>query len=294
MRLATYKLKENGAGRSGLGAVVDDELMALDDVLPAGVVSMRQLVAGLSPDDISKAVSNATTSHSLADVILKPPVADPERIICAGLNYEPHRVETGREKTAAPSLFIRWSSSHVGHEAPITKPSLSDQLDFEGEIAVVIGRPGRRISESDAYDHVFGYSCYNDVSVRDWQRHTSQWTAGKNFEGVGGFGPWIVTSDEIGAPPDIALITRLNGEVVQEARSAQMTFTIPELIAYISTFTTLAPGDIIVSGTPGGVGARREPPLFMKPGDIVEVEVERVGILRNTIIEDGAVGSAAQ
>jgi 2-keto-4-pentenoate hydratase/2-oxohepta-3-ene-1,7-dioic acid hydratase in catechol pathway len=200
-----------------------------------------------------------------------------------GLNYEEHRVETGRDKTENPALFIRVAESQVGHDQPILMPAESTNLDYEGEIAVVIGRRGRRIKDEDAWKHIAGYACYNDGSVRDWQRHTLQWTAGKNFSRTGGFGPWMVTRDEIADGEELTLETRLNGQVMQHATTAQMIHRIPRLIGYISTFTPLEPGDVIVTGTPGGVGARRTPPVWMKPGDTVEVEVSKVGVLVNTI-----------
>ena len=184
------------------------------------------------------------------------------------------------------ALFLRLAESQVGHQQPILRPRESKNLDYEAEIALVIGRAGRRISQQDSWNHIAGYSCYNDGSVRDWQRHTIQWTAGKNFARTGGFGPWMVTADEIPAGTLLTLSCRLNGERMQHASTEQMIFKIPKLIEYISSFTTLAPGDVIVTGTPGGVGARRNPPVWMKPGDKVEVEIDKVGVLVNTIGED--------
>jgi 2-keto-4-pentenoate hydratase/2-oxohepta-3-ene-1,7-dioic acid hydratase in catechol pathway len=174
----------------------------------------------------------------------------------------------------------------VGHKQPILRPRESKNLDYEAEIAVIIGAAGRRISQKDAWSHIAGYSCYNDGSVRDWQRHTVQWTAGKNFARTGGFGPWMVTADEIPPGTQMTLSCRLNGERMQHASTEQMIFKIPKIIEYVSTWTTLVPGDVIVTGTPGGVGARRTPPVWMKPGDKVEVEIDKVGILENTIGED--------
>lgn len=278
MKLATYEL----GGRSEIGIVEGEEMIRLSPALPAQVRSMSDLIRALSLAEI-KDQADGSERVPLSALAFDVPVPDPGKIVCVGLNYEDHRKETGRPKTAAPSLFLRLPTSHVGHDIEIRKPSFSDELDFEGEIAVIIGKPGRDVSETQAYDHVFGYSCYNDVSVRDWQRHTTQWTPGKNMDGVGSFGPWIVTSDELGPAPDVRLVTRLNGEVMQEARSSQMNTSIQELIAYVSRFSRLNAGDVIVTGTPGGVGARRDPKLFMKPGDIVEVDVESVGILRNPI-----------
>jgi 2-keto-4-pentenoate hydratase/2-oxohepta-3-ene-1,7-dioic acid hydratase in catechol pathway len=215
-----------------------------------------------------------------------PVIPDPGKIVCVGLNYEEHRQETGRDKTEQPALFLRLAESQVGHRQPILRPRESKNLDYEAEIAVIIGRAGRRISQKDSWDHIAGYSCYNDGSVRDWQRHTIQWTAGKNFARTGGFGPWMVSADEIPAGALLTLSCRLNGERMQHATTEQMIFKIPKLIEYISTFTTLVPGDVIVTGTPGGVGARRNPPVWMKPGDTVEIEIDKVGVLVNSIADD--------
>jgi 2-keto-4-pentenoate hydratase/2-oxohepta-3-ene-1,7-dioic acid hydratase in catechol pathway len=174
----------------------------------------------------------------------------------------------------------------VGHGKPIVVPRESAKLDYEGEIAIVIGRGGRRIGEADAWQHIAGYAPYNDGSVRDWQAHTTQWTAGKNFSGTGGFGPWMVTRDEIADGARLDLVTRLNGEELQRGHTDQLIFPIPRLIAYVSTFTPLEPGDVIVTGTPAGVGFKRQPPVFMKPGDRVEVEVSRVGTLVNPVVAE--------
>ncbi len=181
---------------------------------------------------------------------------------------------------------MRVGESQAGHQQPILKPSESTQLDYEGEIAVIIGKAGRRIAEADAWSHVAGYSAYNDGSVRDWQKHTLQFTAGKNFTGTGAFGPWMVTRDEIADGEELTLETRLNGQVMQKTTTASMIFSIPVLIEYISAFTSLQPGDVIVTGTPGGVGAKRVPPVWMKPGDTVEIEVGKVGVLVNSIAPD--------
>jgi 2-keto-4-pentenoate hydratase/2-oxohepta-3-ene-1,7-dioic acid hydratase in catechol pathway len=210
-------------------------------------------------------------------------IPNPGKIVCVGLNYEEHRMETGRDKTENPALFIRVAESQVGHRQSILMPAESTHLDYEGEIAVVIGKSGRRIPQEKSWQHIAGYACYNDGSVRDWQRHTLQWTAGKNFSRTGGFGPWMVTRSEIADGEELTLETRLNGQVMQHATTEQMIHRIPRLINYISTFTTLEAGDVIVTGTPGGVGARRNPPVWMKPGDTVEVEVSKVGVLVNTI-----------
>jgi 2-keto-4-pentenoate hydratase/2-oxohepta-3-ene-1,7-dioic acid hydratase in catechol pathway len=215
-----------------------------------------------------------------------PVVDDPRKILCVGLNYENHRKETGRAEVAHPTIFTRFADSQIGHGADMVRPAESDRFDYEGELAVIIGKAGRRIPVATALDHAAGYSCYNDGSVRDWQAHTIQFTPGKTWPGTGAFGPWMVTPDEFGEPGPQRLQTRLNGVVMQEARLSDMIFSVQQIIAYVSTFTPLAPGDVIVSGTPGGVGAKRHPPVFMAPGDLVEVEIDGIGTLSNRIVQE--------
>jgi len=203
--------------------------------------------------------------------------------ICGRLTFGGDRVEAKRERTEHTPLLLRVGASQVGNGQAIVLPRESSALDYEGEIAVVIGRPGRRISEADAWEHVAGYAPYNDGSVRDWQSHTTQWTPGKNFPATGAFGPWMVTRGEVSDGQALSLTTRLNGQTVQHATTEQLIFPIPRLISYISSFTGLEPGDVIVTGTPGGVGFKRQPPLFMRPGDVVEVEVGGVATLVNEV-----------
>jgi 2-keto-4-pentenoate hydratase/2-oxohepta-3-ene-1,7-dioic acid hydratase in catechol pathway len=224
------------------------------------------------------------SSMALNEIEILPPIVHPRKIYCVGTNYESHLVETARERTARPPLFLRTAETLVGNGAPLLCPAESTKFDFEGEIAIVIGQSARRIKKESALECVFGYSCFNDASVRDWQRHTHQWTPGKNFDATGGFGPHLVTRDEVGPPEELHLTTRLNGEIVQDACGHQMIFSIAEIIEYVTTFTTLRAGDVIATGTPGGVGALRDPPLFMKAGDRVEVEISRVGLLSNPIV----------
>jgi 2-keto-4-pentenoate hydratase/2-oxohepta-3-ene-1,7-dioic acid hydratase in catechol pathway len=188
-----------------------------------------------------------------------------------------------RDDSAHPALFVRFVDSLAANGDVVLRPPFSDHLDWEGELAVVIGKGGRAIAQADAFDHVAGYACFNDISVRDWQRHTHQWTPGKNFPGTGPFGPWLVTADEVPDVNALTLETRLNGEVVQHASVAELIFTIPMLIEYISRFTPLSPGDVIATGTPGGVGSSRKPPLYMREGDLIEVEITGLGVLRNRI-----------
>jgi 2-keto-4-pentenoate hydratase/2-oxohepta-3-ene-1,7-dioic acid hydratase in catechol pathway len=225
------------------------------------------------------------------EVKFEPVIPNPEKILCVGLNYISHRTETKRPETKFPSIFTRFADTQVGHETPVLRPSFSTAFDYEGELAVVIGRGGRDISEQDVSAHIAGYSCYNDVSVRDWQRHTAQWTPGKNFPNTGAFGPSLVTPDEIPDLGALTLTTRLNGKVMQEAPISDLIFSVPVIVSYISKFTPLYPGDVIATGTPGGVGDRRDPPVYMKDGDIVEVEIDRIGILRNVVRSDAHAGS---
>lgn len=256
-----------------------------------GVVSLHSaqyptlrsaLVAGVL-EKLGASAQGQPNNCTLAQIQYLPVITDPGKIICIGHNYEEHRVETERDKTENPTVFLRVADSQTGHLQPLLMPTESDHFDYEGEIAVVIGKGGRRIARDQAWEHVAGYSAYNDGSVRDWQRHTTQFTPGKNFVGTGAFGPVLVTRGEIADGEELNLTTRLNGQVMQHATTAMMIFPIPRLIEYVSTFTTLAPGDVIVSGTPGGVGARRKPPVWMKEGDQVEIEVSKIGVLSNRV-----------
>jgi 2-keto-4-pentenoate hydratase/2-oxohepta-3-ene-1,7-dioic acid hydratase in catechol pathway len=219
----------------------------------------------------------------LADLKLAPVIPDPDKVICIGLNYDEHRIESKREKAAHPTVFVRSPDSQVAHGGDVILPPESQMLDFEGELAVVIGAECRRVRPEDAEAVIAGYACYNDVSVRDYQRHTTQFHPGKNWPGTGAFGPWLVTRDEIPDLRALRIETRLNGETVQSGRLDQLIFGVPELIAYCSTWTVLRPGDVIVTGTPSGVGAARQPPLWMKHGDVVQVEVPGVGLLTNRV-----------
>ncbi|WP_102225600.1 fumarylacetoacetate hydrolase family protein [Acidimangrovimonas sediminis] len=268
------------AGRAGHGLVTGGGIVDLSTRFDAP--TLRDfLAAGLVPE--AAKLADAAPDLTLDQVTLDPVIPNPDKIICVGLNYHDHIQETGREETPNPVLFPRYAGSQVGHGAPLIKPLESDMFDYEGELAVIIGTGGRRISEADALSHVAGYACYNDASVRDWQKHTHQFMPGKTFAGTGGFGPWMVTADEIPDPAALHLQTRLNGEVVQDTDVALLIATIPRLIAYCSTILPLLPGDVIVSGTPGGVGARRTPPLWMKDGDVCEVEISGIGTLSNPV-----------
>jgi acylpyruvate hydrolase len=220
----------------------------------------------------------------LASVRLLPPLANPEKVICVGLNYRDHSAESGFKQPDFPTLFGRFNSSLIGHGAPILRPQQSVQLDYEGELVAVIGKTARDVSEADALDHVMGYSIFNDGSLRDYQFKAPQWTPGKNFDDTGAFGPWLVTADELPRGCEgLKLETRLNGLVVQSATTSDMVFSVAKLIAIISSFLTLKPGDVIVTGTPSGVGMARKPQLWMKHGDVCEVEIEKIGVLSNPV-----------
>lgn len=251
-------------GKRGLGATLRD-FLATGDLAPA------------------KALIAEKADYAFDDVEHAPVIPNPDKIICVGLNYHDHVQETGRTLTTNPVLFARYAGSQIGHKAALIKPLESDEFDYEGELAVIIGKEGRRISEEDALSYVAGYACYNDGSVRDWQKHTHQFMPGKTFAGTGAFGPWMVTADEITDPSKLHLQTRLNGQVVQDTDVSLLITSVERLISYCSTILPLLPGDVIVSGTPGGVGARRTPPLWMRDGDVCEVEISGIGTLSNPV-----------
>ncbi|MGE4480536.1 fumarylacetoacetate hydrolase family protein [Acidocella sp.] len=250
--------------------------------------TLRDMLAGNGLHEATRVARDTEPDIALDELQLAPVIPNPDKIICVGLNYRDHVAETGRSVTPNPALFGRFAGSQIGHLQPMIKPIVSDKLDYEGELAVVIGKEGRHIPAEKALEYVAGYSCYNEGSIRDWQLHTSQYLAGKTFAGTGAFGPWLVTADEIPDPATLHLTTRLNGETVQSSSTGLMITPVPQLIAYISTILPVLPGDVIVSGTPGGVGLKRTPPLFMKPGDVVEVEISGIGVLRNQVMAEPA------
>jgi acylpyruvate hydrolase len=220
-------------------------------------------------------------------VRLLPPVPVPPKILCVGLNYDDHLAESGLKKPTYPEIFGRFATSLIAHQQPIRRPPESTTLDYEAELAVVIGKPGRRIPRNQALDHVAGYSLFNDATIRDFQLRTPQWTMGKNFDATGAFGPWLVTPDAV--PPGahgLRIQGRLNGQVMQDTRTDRLIFSVPVLIELISVAMSLEPGDVIITGTPGGVGAARKPPVFMRPGDVFEVEIEGIGVLSNVVQDE--------
>jgi 2-keto-4-pentenoate hydratase/2-oxohepta-3-ene-1,7-dioic acid hydratase in catechol pathway len=282
MKLVSFERQ----GRAGFGAVVDAGVIDLGAAFAGRFADLKALLAGDALADAAKLVAQRPADFALADVTLLPVIPEPGKIWCCGLNYHEHVRETNRDVTEQPTFFLRVADSQVAHGQAMVRPKESTQLDYEAEIAVIIGRGGRRIAEADVARHIAGYACYNDGSVRDWQRHTSQWVPGKNFWRTGGFGPWMVTADEIPFGTSMTLVTRLNGVEMQRATTEMMIHSIARQVAYVSTIAPLQPGDVIVTGTPGGVGARRQPPVWMKAGDVVEIEVDRIGVLRNPVADE--------
>jgi 2-keto-4-pentenoate hydratase/2-oxohepta-3-ene-1,7-dioic acid hydratase in catechol pathway len=279
MRLVSFVHK----GRPSCGVVQGDHIL-LDQA--SAWSDLRAVLEADAVADFGRACTASGQRIALADATLLPVIPNPGKILCIGLNYEEHRRETGRSVVENPTIFTRFPDSQAAHGQPLLRPRVSTEFDYEGELAVVIGKAGRYITRDRAFDHVAGYSLYNDGSVRDWQRHTHQFTPGKNFPQTGAFGPWLVTPDEIPDLDALQLTTRVNGTVVQESGLDHMIFDVPRLIEYCSAFTPLRPGDVIPTGTPGGVGAKRQPPLWLKPGDVVEVEITGIGVLRNGIADE--------
>jgi 2-keto-4-pentenoate hydratase/2-oxohepta-3-ene-1,7-dioic acid hydratase in catechol pathway len=282
MRLVSFERQ----GHASFGAVVDKGIVDLGAAFGGRFADLKALLAADAVAEAGTLAARRPADCALADVTLLPVIPEPGKIWCCGLNYHEHVQETNREVTEQPTFFLRVADSQVGHDQAIVRPKESEQLDYEAEIAVIIGRGGRRLAEADVANHIAGYACYNDGSVRDWQRHTSQWVPGKNFWRTGGFGPWMVTADEIPFGTSMTLVTRLNGQEMQRATTGMMIHSIARQIAYVSTIAPLRSCDVIVTGTPGGVGARRKPPVWMKAGDVVEIEVDRIGVLRNPIVDE--------
>jgi 2-keto-4-pentenoate hydratase/2-oxohepta-3-ene-1,7-dioic acid hydratase in catechol pathway len=282
MRLASWIRR----GREGFGPVVEGGVVDAVPRLDGRYPTLQSVLAAGALDEVRKATFGASADHLFGEITWLPPISRPDKILCVGINYAAHREETGRTESEYPTLFTRFANTQVGHEQPLIRPRVSTEFDYEAELAVIIGRPAHRMRREDALSCVAGYACYHDATLRDWQRHTTQFTAGKNFLGTGGFGPWMVTADEVPDPSRLTVIGRLNGTEMQRATTDLLIFDIPGLIAYITTFTELVPGDVISTGTPGGVGSKRHPPVWLKPGDVFEVEVTGVGVLRNTVIDE--------
>ncbi|MGX5829392.1 fumarylacetoacetate hydrolase family protein [Mesorhizobium sp. 43Arga] len=285
-RLATFTV--NGKTRygaiTGKGAV---DLSARHEEWP----TLREVIEANALGKLAEEADAFDADFAAEDVVYQIPIPSPEKIICVGVNY-PDRNEEYKDGQAAPSnpsLFIRFPRSFVGHGAPLVRPPESPQLDYEGEIVIVIGKGGRRISETEALGHIAALSLCNEGTIRDWVRHAKfNVTQGKNFDRTGSIGPWLVPFTDEAQIADITLSTRVNGELRQQDRTSRMIFSFRKIINYISTFTTLVPGDIIVTGTPTGAGARFDPPVWLKPGDVIEVEADGIGVLRNSVVEEAA------
>lgn len=278
MKLASYRI----GGKSGFGVVAGDGVITLDERI--GRASLREALAADALPEIRRIAAGAKPDHALSDLTWLPAVPDPRKILCAGINYRSHAAETGRALPKQPSMFVRFTDTLVGHEGEMLRPTVSEHFDFEGELAVVIGRGGRHILAERALDHVAGYTCFVDGSVRDYQKFSV--TSGKNFPATGPLGPWIVTTDEIPDPARLTLTTRLNGREVQHSGTDLLIYSVPQIIAFCSDFTTLSPGDVIATGTPEGVGHSRNPPLWMKAGDVLEVEISGIGVLRTRVADE--------
>ncbi|WP_192456764.1 fumarylacetoacetate hydrolase family protein [Musicola keenii] len=277
MKLASYRHN----GKNSYGIYTQAGLIDLGSRLGERYPDLKALLAGEALS-LAEEFQHQTPDIAVADVTFLPVIVSPSKILCVGMNYADKRKEFD-EQNPAPTLFVRFADSQTGHNTQVLKPHYSSEFDYEGELAVVIGKAGQGIHRDHALSHVAGYSCYMDGSARDWQH--SWFTAGKNWQKTGAFGPYLTTRDEIPDPHQLAIRTYLNGRMVQDDNTASMIHKVAELIEYISTFTALSAGDVIITGSPGGVGKKRTPPLFMHPGDSIEVEIEKVGHLRNTIGE---------
>ncbi|MEM9012682.1 MAG: fumarylacetoacetate hydrolase family protein [Pseudomonadota bacterium] len=283
-RFATFR-----AGDEALyGAVTDDGMIALSPHFPDWP-SLREVIAADGLPRLAERAAGRPVTHPIEAIAYRIPVPAPEKIICVGVNFPDRNAEyrDGVEAPPNPSLFVRFPRSFVGHNAPLIRPKVSEKLDYEGEIAVVIGRGGRHIPEARALDHIAALTLCNEGTVRDWVRHAKfNVTQGKNFDASGALGPWLVPFEDPAQIEDVRLTTHVNGELRQDDRTGRMLFPVRRQIAYISTFTTLVPGDVIVTGTPTGAGARHDPPIYLRPGDVVEVAAEGIGTLRNTVEDE--------
>jgi 2-keto-4-pentenoate hydratase/2-oxohepta-3-ene-1,7-dioic acid hydratase in catechol pathway len=279
MKLASYRAD----GEDTFGAVVGDGVVTLGGS-KGRYRTLRDALAADALDELKAAVAGKAADHKLSQITFLPVITNPEKIFCVGINYRDHAAETGRDTMSNPQIFLRLVNTLVGHGGEMIRPKVSTNFDFEGELTAVIGKGGRHIKESDALGHVAGYTCFVDGSVRDWQKHAV--TSGKNFIGTGPLGPWMVTTDEIPDPGKLTLTTRLNGQEMQRSGTDMLIYSVARIISYVSAFTPLAPGDVIATGTPAGVGHSRNPPLWMKPGDVLEVEITGIGTLRSRIVDE--------
>ena len=284
MRLITFL----NDGQEQIGVRIDDYVIPVADIAPNLPANIRQLLAeGGIPELQNKLETGSETAIAIDQIEYRPLLPEPGKIICIGRNYAAHAAEGGAETPTYPEIFFRGATSLLAHNAPIIRPQCSDKLDFEGEIAFVIGKTCRHATEDNALDHIAGYSLFNDATLRDYQRFSTQWTIGKNFDNTGAFGPELVTADEL--PDGIAgmsLITTLNGQVMQDGNTNDLVFPVRALVTMLSECMTLEPGDVVVTGTPAGVGYARKPPVWMKPGDVCEISIQGIGTLSNPIVAE--------
>jgi len=269
-------------GKELFGAVSADGVTTLND--KAGKPNLAAALAAGGVEPLRTAAAGAAPDRKLADIEFRPVIPQPNKILCAGVNYRAHAAEVARELPKQPSMFIRFTDTLIGHEGEMIRPKLSDNFDYEGELALVIGKAGRHIPAERAFDHIAGYTIFVDGSVRDYQKFSV--TSGKNWPGTGPLGPWLVTTDEIPDPSKLTLTTRLNGQQVQHSAIDKLIYSTPQIVSFCSDFTTLSPGDVIATGTPEGVGHGRKPPLWMRPGDTLEVEITEIGVLRAYIADE--------
>ena len=281
MRIASFTFQQ----QPGYGVVTDAGVGPASPAFRARYPDLKSVLAAGALSELAAAVKGSAPLD-INTLAFSMPIPDPARIICVGMNYLEHIHEMGRKRPAYPSLFTRFNDTMVGHEQPILRPRISTEYDYEGELAVVIGRTARYLNEAEALDYIAGYSCFLDGSVRDWQNHTTQFGPGKNFPASGSCGPWLVTADELPDLSQLRLQTRVNAEVLQSTTFSDLCFKVPQIVAYCSGFCQLNPGDIIATGTPSGVGFARRPPRWPKAGDRVEVEIDGIGILANTVIDE--------
>jgi len=284
-RLATYTIN----GKTKYGVVATGGLIDLSSRFGKEYPTLREVIAAGALTKLADDAAKRTPDDPLDGIIWQPPIPAPEKIICIGVNYPDRNAEykDGSDAPKFPSMFMRTPRSFVGHNSPLIRPRASTQLDYEGEVTIVIGKAGRHIKEADALSHIAALTLCNEGTIRDWVRHAKfNVTQGKNFDSTGSLGPWIVPYSNEAQLADIRLSTRVNGETRQDDRTSRLIFKIPYLLGYISTFTTLVPGDVIVTGTPTGAGARFDPPRYLKPGDVVEIEADGIGVLRNPVADE--------
>jgi len=285
--IATFSV----GARTAYGAVVDGGVVDLSARYGKDFPTLREVIAAGSLQKLAEDATRHSPDHSLDTITFLPPIPQPEKIICIGVNYPDRNAEykDGSEAPKYPSMFMRTPRSFVGHNTPLVRPRASPQLDYEGEVVIVIGKAGRHIPESTALDHIAAITLCNEGTIRDWLRHAKfNVTQGKNFDSSGSLGPWLIPYVAEAQIADIRLTCRVNGEIRQDDRTSRLIFSFRYLIHYISTFTTLVPGDVIVTGTPTGAGARFDPPRYLKPGEVIEVEAEGIGILRNGVVDEAS------